>query len=58
MKLNTFNNFYLKYADYGYISKDNEWNATTNPVKKCNSDLPIAMGLLIFLFLILNLVYR
>ena len=48
-------NFYLKYADYGYISKDNEWKATTNPVKKCNTGLPIATGLLMFLLLMIYL---
>ncbi len=49
----SLNNFYLKYADYGYISKDNEWKATTNPVKKCNAGISFAIILLMFLLLIL-----
>ena len=54
----SLNNFYLKYADYGYISKDNEWKATSNPVKKCNDNFPTAICLLMFLLLILYFVYR
>ena len=54
----SLNNFYLKYADYGYISKDNEWKATSNPVKKCNDNLSTVICLLVFLFLILYFVFR
>ena len=31
----SLNNFNMKYANYGYIQKNNKWQFTSTPVKKC-----------------------